>query len=110
MNQSMQTPLLDASILIGGNSVLGKKSSRFRGGQSPLASSKELVAKYFDKDNSGIKTFRWNRPVNMSMDQNTINRLIEARRYMEIPQKEKETPKDMKNKSLDRINVQEVKK
>ena len=107
MNQSMQTPLLDASILIGGNSVLGKKSTRFRGRQSPLASSKEIVAKYFDKDSGAKKSFTWRRPINMSMDQKTINRLIEARRCMEIPQKE--APKHESKKKLDKINVEEVK-
>ena len=46
--------------------------------------------------------------MNMSMDQNTINRLIEARRCMEIPKKE--SPKNESLKSLENVTVQEAKK
>ena len=67
--------------------MLSKNAYRLRRGQSPVSSNKDIVGKYFHKASNGRKTFVWNRPVNMSMDQKTIHLLMEARRYNEIPLK-----------------------
>ena len=96
VNQSVDIPFgrnpLEKLIHTGGGGtsvIMSRSPYRFRRGQSPLTTSREGIAKAFDggKGGSTKKSFRWNRPVNMSMDQKTINRLIEARRCMEIPTK-----------------------
>ena len=66
----MQTPLLDHSIFTGGNSVMGRRMNKLRH-QSPT-SSKDIVAKFFGKNGMSKNSFRWNRPINASMDHKAI--------------------------------------
>ena len=70
LNQSMQTPLLDHSIFTGGNSVMGRRMNKLRH-QSPT-SSKDIVAKFFGKNGMSKNSFRWNKPINASMDHKAI--------------------------------------
>ena len=91
---------------------MARNAYRLRRGQSPISSGPEIMSAYFNKAQNGQKTFRWNRPVNMSMDQKTINRLMDARKCMEIPLKKEASAKQesiMKvrsNQSMEKLSTQ----
>ena len=82
---------------------MGRKMNRLRH-QSPT-SSKDIVAKFFGKNGMSKSSFRWNRPVNASMDHKAIQKLIEVRKLKDMQMKERQ---NLSTNTLERINKDNI--
>ena len=78
---------------------MGRRMNKLRH-QSPT-SSKDIVAKFFGKNGMSKNSFRWNRPINASMDHKAIQKLIEVRKLKDMQMKDRQ---NLSSNSLERIN------
>ena len=77
---------------------MGRRAGGLRH-QSPT-SNKDIVAKFFGGNTLQKNTFRWNRPINASMDHKAIQRIIEERKLNDKKVKEQQ---NLSSHSLGRI-------